>query len=128
MGIPASKRLRKQRDFLEVRSEGKRILCGPFIFQCQWHLAEGAVARRFGVIASRRVGNAVKRNLGKRTFREIFRKHESTLPEGCDVVIVLRHSFDRLAVTDLESRYLRACATSLKAANAAREALSANET
>ena len=35
MGIPTSKRLRKPREFQEVRSQGKRILCGPFIFQCR---------------------------------------------------------------------------------------------
>lgn len=121
MGIPASKRLRKQSDFQEVRTEGKRILCGPFIFQCHWHAAESGTGRRFGVIASRRVGNAVKRNLGKRTFREIFRKHEAALPDCCDVVVVLRHSFDQHQFADLESRYLRACATSLQAASASFE-------
>ena len=116
MGIPTSKRLRKARDFQEVRNEGKRILCGPFIFQCR-RLAPGeGNVRRFGVIASRRVGNAVKRNKGKRTFREIFRKHESALPMGCDVVVVLRSSFDRHSFDDLESRFLRACANATKGA------------
>jgi len=70
------------------------------------------------VIASRRVGNAVKRNLGKRTFRELFRLHELSLPAGSDVVIVLRSSFDRHSFSDLESRYLRACATMTKEAQA----------
>ena len=95
MGIPTSKRLRKPHDFQEVRSEGTRILCGPFIFQCRRTCAWQGRCRRFGVIASRRVGNAVKRNLGKRIFREIFRKHESALPMGSDIVVVLRSSFDR---------------------------------
>ena len=113
MGIPTSKRLRKPREFQEVRSQGKRILCGPFIFQCRRIVADECAARRFGVIASRRVGNAVKRNLGKRTFRELFRQHESALPLGSDIVIVLRASFDRHSFSDLESRYLRACATIL---------------
>jgi ribonuclease P protein component len=121
MGIPASKRLRKQSDFQQVRSEGKRILCGPFIFQCHWHASDLGSGRRFGVIASRRVGNAVKRNLGKRTFREIFRKHEGVLPDCCEVVIVLRNSFDQHKFTDLESRFLRACTTSQKEANASCE-------
>mgnify|MGYP002634193167 CR=1 FL=1 len=127
MGIPASKRLRKQGDFLEVRTEGKRILCGPFIFQCHWHAADVESGRRFGVIASRRVGNAVKRNLGKRTFREIFRKNEATLPECCDVVVVLRHSFDQHAFSDLEFRFLRACATSFKASQAPAESTNDEE-
>ncbi|HBM86437.1 MAG TPA: ribonuclease P protein component [Opitutae bacterium] len=114
MGIPTSKRLRKAYDFQEVRSEGTRILCGPFIFQCRG-LARGKDdACRFGVIASRRVGNAVKRNKGKRVFREIFRKHESALPKGSDLVVVLRSSFDRHSFDNLESRFLRACANVAK--------------
>ena len=122
MGIPTSKRLRKPREFQEVRNEGKRILCGPFIFQCRRLSLEEGQSRRFGVIASKRVGNAVKRNLGKRTFREIFRLHESALPQGSDVVVVLRASFDRHSFSDLESRYLRACATISKEAEAAQSA------
>ncbi|MFQ3224256.1 MAG: ribonuclease P protein component [Lentimonas sp.] len=117
MGIPTSKRLRKPREFQEVRNEGKRILCGPFIFQCR-QIDSVTGSRRLGVVASRRVGNAVKRNLGKRTFRELFRLHEQALPLGSDVVIVLRSSFDRHSFSDLESRYLRACATITKEAQA----------
>jgi ribonuclease P protein component len=109
MGIPTSKRLRKACDFQEVRSEGIRILCGPFIFQCRRRARVNQDACRFGVIASRRVGNAVKRNKGKRIFREIFRKHESALPTGSDLVVVLRSSFDRHSFDNLESRFLRAC-------------------
>jgi ribonuclease P protein component len=114
MGIPTSKRLRKPREFQEVRNQGKRILCGPFIFQCRRLRADEGECRRLGVIASKRVGNAVKRNLGKRTVRELFRLHESALPRGCDIVVVLRSSFDRHSFSDLESRYLRACAAVLK--------------
>jgi ribonuclease P protein component len=111
MGIPTSKRLRKPREFQEVRNQGKRILCGPFIFQCRRLSTEAGQVRRFGVIASKRVGNAVKRNLGKRTFRELFRLHELLLPPGSEIVVVLRSSYDRHSFSDLESRFMRACKT-----------------
>ena len=119
MGVPACQRLRKQSDFQKVRNEGTRILCGPFIFQCRLPLSGEGQGRRLGVIASRRVGNAVKRNLGKRRFRTIFRDHASALPEHSDVVIVLRASFDRHAYSDLERRFLRACSSIAKAAESA---------
>ncbi|WPJ94454.1 ribonuclease P protein component [Coraliomargarita algicola] len=109
MGIPASMRLRKPREFLEVRSLGHRIHCGPFIFQC--HVGACTVAPRFGIIASRRVGNAVKRNYGKRIFRELFRQHADELPLGSEVVVVLRNHFDRYSFDNLEARLLRACRT-----------------
>ncbi|MDQ8206566.1 ribonuclease P protein component [Coraliomargarita sp. SDUM461003] len=102
-------RLRKPREFLEVRSLGHRIHCGPFIFQC--HVSELATPPRLGIIASRRVGNAVKRNYGKRIFRELFRQHASELPAGSELVIVLRNHFDRHSFDDLEARLLRACRT-----------------
>lgn len=107
MGIPASVRLRKPREFSQVRSLGDRIHCGSFIFQCR--ALEKTTSIRLGVIASRRVGNAVKRNYGKRIFREIFRKHSGELPCGSDLVIVLRRGFDDHSFEDLEARFLRAC-------------------
>lgn len=98
---------------------GHRIHCGPFIVQCrvapravalQAEVIQ-AVAPRLGVIASRRVGNAVKRNYGKRIFRELFRQHAAELPQGSELVIVLRSGFDRYGYGDLEARLLRACRT-----------------
>lgn len=110
MGVPVAKRLRKQRDFQLVRTEGKRALCGPFIFQCRKVPAGSGPGRRFGVIASRRVGNAVKRNRGKRLMRELFRLHEDCLPQSVDLVVVLRSGYDRFDFGELESRFIRACA------------------
>ena len=110
MGVPVAKRLRKQRDFQMVRTEGKRSLCGPFIFQCRMLPPDSEPRRRFGVIASRRVGNAVKRNRGKRLMRELFRLHESKLPESVDLVVVLRSGFDCFKFSEMESRFIKACA------------------
>ena len=109
MGIPASNRLRKPREFQEVRSIGHSIHCGPFIFH--YHVSESLTAPRLGIVASRRVGNAVKRNYGKRVFRELFRKHTTELPQGSELVIVLRSHFNRHSLDDLEARLLRACRT-----------------
>jgi ribonuclease P protein component len=64
-----------------------------------------------GIIASRRVGNAVKRNYGKRVFRELFRKHAGELPQGSELVVVLRGHYNKHSFADLEARLLRACRT-----------------
>jgi ribonuclease P protein component len=117
MGIPASQRLRKQSEFQQVRSQGHRIHCGPFIVQCD--LGDTGEARPpiFGVIASRRVGNAVKRNRGKRLMREIFRQNAERLPSGARMVVVLRAGYDRHDFAELEARFLKACATLSKKAS-----------
>ncbi|MEO0509939.1 MAG: ribonuclease P protein component [Verrucomicrobiota bacterium] len=111
MGIPASQRLRIQSDFLEVRSSRHRIHCGPFIVQCDLTGSHLSAPPKLGVIASRRVGNAVKRNRGKRVFRELFRHHQNALPGGSRVVVVIRSGFDKHNFSDLEDRFLKACAT-----------------
>jgi ribonuclease P protein component len=110
MALPAARRLRRQADFAALRAEGIRSSCGPFVLQFLPRQTPGG-GRRFAVIASRRVGNAVKRHRGKRVFREIFRHNESLLPESGDCVVVLRAGFDRFPYADLERRFQRACAS-----------------
>ena len=67
MGIPASNRLRKPREFQAVRTLGHQIHCGPFIFQC--HVCESLTARRLGIVASGRIGKAVIRSDGNEDIR-----------------------------------------------------------
>ena len=106
MGIPVSSRLRRPCDFQDIRREGQFIDCGPFIVQCCINSDFGP--SRLGLVTSRRVGKSVKRNYGRRIFRELFRKYSVNLPLGSDLVIVLRSSFDRYKYADLELRLLRA--------------------
>ena len=45
---------------------------------------------RYGVIASRRLGNAVKRNRARRLMREALRHHHPHIAPGHDIVAVAR--------------------------------------
>lgn len=49
---------------------------------------------RLGVVASKKVGNAIARARAKRRLREVFRLHRQWLPSGfrSDVVLVARRS------------------------------------
>lgn len=106
MGVPASERLRADKDFQKVRSFGDRLQCGPFIMNLQFEV-DSKLPARLGIIASRRVGKAVKRNQGKRLIREIFREHKGGYPEGLNIVVVLRSDFDRHDFSELEARFCR---------------------
>lgn len=58
--------------------------------------------RRLGVVASRKVGNAVLRNRAKRVFREIFRRNQALLPQGCDVMVIVKRGFAAAKREELE--------------------------
>ncbi len=102
--------LRTRADFNRPRGLGFQADCAGFVCRILPPLDPSAPPlRRFGVIASRRVGNAVVRNRAKRLFREIFRKNQNALPEACDVLIIVRAGFQKYDYHNLEARFLKAC-------------------
>lgn len=84
-------RLRHTSDFRDAYDQNRR-----------WHgrymvlflRAAPDASRRLGVVASKRVGNAVERARAKRRLREAFRRrrHTLTAPTPDDVVLVARRS------------------------------------
>ena len=110
MRFPSQYRLRCAADYKKVRRYGRHINCGAFILQLWRREPETKCHNcRLGVIASRRVGNAVKRNRGKRIFREIFRLNQEQLPAQYDLVVILRACFTRYKFDSLTQRFLGAC-------------------
>lgn len=82
-------RLTKRTDFRRVRREG-RSYAHPLAILI---VAPNDIARtRFGFIAGKRVGNAVKRNRSKRRLREVIRKHLPQISPGWDVLLIARPS------------------------------------
>jgi len=72
---------------------------------------------RLGIVASRKLGDAVRRNRAKRLIRQIFRQTPS-LPvrPGIDVVVIPRRELFDAAYSSLESdfrRTLERCAARL---------------
>jgi ribonuclease P protein component len=63
--------------------------------------------RRFGIVTSKKIGNAVVRNRAKRQIREVIRKNLTGLPEGYDVVVVARYTVKEATFGLIESDFLR---------------------
>ena len=108
MRFSAHQRLRKAEDFRELRRSGLRVNHGPFLTV---FLKRQSGPSRLGVIASKKVGDAVKRNRAKRMFREIFRKNQDLPPPSSDMLIIVRSNFDKYSFTQLEERFINACKT-----------------
>jgi ribonuclease P protein component len=90
-GFRRSDRLLDARDFRRVSRTGRRFAGNAFVMLVA-PSGPGAMpdARRLGISASRRVGNAVVRNRVKRGVREWFRRHRTMLPPGVDLVVIAR--------------------------------------
>jgi ribonuclease P protein component len=68
--------------------------------------AEKFQGPRIGVVASKRVGNAVVRNRAKRRARELARLHQHELRVGIDLLFILRTAMVRADWKEIESTWL----------------------
>ncbi|MCZ6767523.1 MAG: ribonuclease P protein component [bacterium] len=82
--------LRRPWQFREVYRTGRKIDCKyAIVFYRRTGVPESEP--QFGFVASKRVGNSVKRNRAKRLLREVVRKHANRFQyEDLWVVLVAR--------------------------------------
>lgn len=107
--LRSGQRVKRNADFLAARTEGRRVDCG--LFQLIWRQRPDAAKARVGVVASRAtVGNAVQRARAKRRLREVFRRNQAKVPTGLDLVLTARAALLRCEFTEIEQRFLAACA------------------
>ncbi len=102
-------RLRNARDFEQARERGVRMFRPGFIFQIspQPNPADSDNAPvRLGIIASRKVGKAHERNLARRRLRELFRQHQSLLPTGTDLVLIIRTGIRKQSFEEIRQDFL----------------------
>ena len=89
--MPEPLRITKRRDFVAAARGGEKLVARDVVLQVRDRGEGDAV--RFGVTATRKVGNAVVRNRAKRRLRALAL---SILPEygrpGHDYVLIARHS------------------------------------
>lgn len=82
-------RLRKRDDFLRLRREARFYRSTLCLLAC---LPNDLPHNRFGVVTSKRLGNAVTRNRTRRRLREAARLMDHELRQGQDVLIIARES------------------------------------
>ena len=76
-----------------------------------------AAVVRLGIVASRKLGDAVRRNRAKRLIREVFRRSDLLPPDqGLDVVVIPRREMFDATYSSLESDFratVKRCAARL---------------
>ncbi|MBN1621110.1 MAG: ribonuclease P protein component [Endomicrobiales bacterium] len=95
-------RLHDQKDFKRILAKGRKLV-HPAIFVFVYKRNDNSELRRLGLITSRKLGTAVKRNLLKRRLREIFRLNKYKIIPGVDVIFIPRRDAIELNYNQLES-------------------------
>jgi ribonuclease P protein component len=93
--LPAASRVRKRAEFRRVQAQALRVVTRHFVFLLHMAAASSPstslrAATRLGITASRKVGNAVRRNRAKRLVREAFRATRDLWWPGLDLVVLVK--------------------------------------
>ena len=86
--FPATRRLKRSRDFERVRKEGRTVR-GALLTLGVLRLA-GEAGFKLGIVTSRRIGGAVVRNRVRRRLREIVRRRQHEVVAGVWLVVIAR--------------------------------------
>ena len=81
--FPKSVRIRSQADFDRVYQNREFVADDFLVIK---GVRNGTSVTRLGLSVSKKVGNAVVRNRWRRLIREAFRKQQSEMPVGIDLV------------------------------------------
>jgi ribonuclease P protein component len=107
--FPPASRIRKRLEFEAAQKGGRRATTANFVFLL-YARNETVASARLGIVASRKVGNAVVRNRAKRLVREAFRSSRDLFSPGTDVVVIVRRPLEESKLSDVVSEWRRAAA------------------
>jgi ribonuclease P protein component len=100
-----SARLSRSSEFRLVKASGKSWTGKYLVLAILMRDTEEST--RIGIIATKRLGNAVSRNLVRRRIREIFRLNRHRIKKGFWVVTIARLSAAKAAFDELQRDWLR---------------------
>ena len=98
-------RLAKRPQFEHVMNRGHKHRIETFC--TVFFLPNGLDRKRLGVVASKKLGNAVVRNQAKRKIREIFRHIKNQIEPAMDIVVIAGKDLISLPGSVLERKIFK---------------------
>ena len=83
--------LRRKEDFDRIYKKGKSVGDRYVVVFC---LRNGLEFNRITYLASKKVGNSVKRNRARRLMRESMRTTDAEIRQGYDLIIIARNTIN----------------------------------
>lgn len=94
-----------KKEFEKVFHEGKICKDANIVL---YVTENGLPYSRLGLVVSKKVGNAVRRNRAKRLLREAYRLNKHVLHPHVDIIAIPRHPFSSdLKLADIEQGFRR---------------------
>lgn len=95
-------RISSTKEYNNIYNNGKKIQGRYIIAFCQKNSNE---YNRFGIVTSKKIGNAVARNRAKRRLRAIVNSSQHEISEGYNIVIIARYNIGNAAFENLKKDF-----------------------
>ena len=106
MRLSRPMRLRSRAEFQRSRKEGKSF-AGKYLVVSVLRDEGATEPLRFGIILTRKVGNAVARNRVRRRVRSLLSKYGGRIEPGHQLVIIARYTAPGASFDELENDWVK---------------------
>jgi ribonuclease P protein component len=100
------RRIRKHADFQRVQKAGRAVRTPHFVLVLDARTPPVGPAR-LGIVATKKLGSAPRRNRIKRLCRECFRLDRTWFPDGIDCVAIAKSGTHELSLADVTREWDR---------------------